>query len=108
MVPYVLVPRLLLPSSPKRVGEFDGNPTYTTIHETSLNELPQDPPPECNAEHYYKILLQDKNKNGEIVSVGYHYLVEADIGKVAKVYQFLPCNVYTHHCGNAEGNLLCR
>lgn len=90
-----IVNRLLPENSPKRDGVML-NPKYITIHETELGT-------ELSPANYnydmYEIKLQDTSS-----SIGYHFMVEANINETSHVYQFLETDVSTHHTGNAEGN----
>jgi len=91
----VVLKKLILPdNSPKRLGVI--NPKFITIHETSLGTELQ--PAEKNANRYYNMLLNDGRQ------VGYHFLVEANIGEYPVVYQFLETKVKTKHTGSETGN----
>ncbi|MBR6033251.1 MAG: N-acetylmuramoyl-L-alanine amidase [Clostridia bacterium] len=89
-----LVERQLPIDSPRRVGKMI--PTYITVHETSLGTDLQ--PAEKDFARYYGMLTTGDSK------VGYHFLVEANTGKPARVYQFLETTVATCHTGNPDGN----
>lgn len=91
----VIVNRLLPEDSPKRVGSMP-NPKYITIHETELGT--EKSPAEYNYEMYQEKLMDTSS------SIGYHFMVEANIDDISRVYQFLETDVYSHHTGNAEGN----
>lgn len=91
---YELVPTLLPANSSKRTGFM--YPKWITIHETSVGTNVREK--EYNFSHYYHLLLQNDN------TIGYHYLVEANYGKMPKVYQFIEDNRTTSHTGNHVGN----
>lgn len=89
-----ILSRLLPANSPKRVGNM--HPTFITVHETSLGTDVQ--PSEKDYNRYHNMLLETENK------IGYHFLVEANVGVYPKVYQFLETSVATCHTGNNIGN----
>ncbi len=86
--------QLLPANSPKRVGDM--HPTYITIHETSLGTELQ--PAEKDYNRYRKMLFETENK------IGYHFLIEANVGIAPKIYQFIETTVATCHTGNEIGN----
>ena len=84
-----ITPRILPETSPKRVGKM--MPTSITIHETSTGTDLQ--PAEKNYQRYINMLLKTDNQ------IGYHFLVEANIGEETRIYQFLETMVLTRHTG---------
>lgn len=95
MEKYIVVNRLLPEDSPKRIGLMP-NPKYITIHETELGT--EKSPANYNYEMYQEKLMDKSN------SIGYHFMIEANINTISRIYQFLETDVSSRHTGNPEGN----
>ena len=96
---YMLDKRLLPEDSDRRCGIM--TPKFITIHETSLGTDIRDTKGGTMyiASYYENVLNKPDERH-----VAYHYLVEANHERIAKVYQFLEPNVIAHHTGTEEGN----
>ncbi len=91
----MILKRCLLPQdSPKRLKEMI--PSWITIHEVSLGLGKT--PSNYNFAHYYNLLTND-------TSIGYHFLVESNIGAETTIYQFLETTIATHHAGDGDDGI---